>query len=178
MVKASEEASYVEFVEGRQTSLRRMALAICGDWNRADDLLQNALVKLYGAWPRIHRHGVPEAYVRQIIVRTTIDETRRPWRRRERASEVAHADRPTPVQGVGTEERSELVAALQQLPEMQRKVVVLRYLYDLDLATTAAELRISVGTVKSHAHRGTAALREILDSPGEFSDAPIATGGS
>ena len=49
------------------------------DW--ADDLLQTSLVKLYVAWPRLHLDGREEAYVRQIIVRANIDESRRPWRR-------------------------------------------------------------------------------------------------
>ena len=62
------------------------------------------------------------------------------------------------------EERSELFAALQELPEMQRKVVVLRHWLQLSVAETARELRISEGTVKSHSSRGLAALRTCLES--------------
>ena len=54
----------------------------CGDWHRAEDLLQTALVKLYVAWPRLHRDGREEAYARQIIVRANIDEHRRAWHAR------------------------------------------------------------------------------------------------
>jgi len=70
-VKGGErDAAYTEFVRARQTHLRRIAYAVCGDWHRADDLLQIALVKLYVAWPRLHRDGREEAYVRTMIVRT------------------------------------------------------------------------------------------------------------
>ena len=62
------------------------------------------------------------------------------------------------------EERSTLVEALQQLPPMQRKVVVLRHLLDLSVAETASELGISDGTVKSHTSRGLAALETALQS--------------
>ena len=62
------------------------------------------------------------------------------------------------------EERSELFAALQGLPEMQRKVVVLRHWLQLSVAETAHELRISEGTVKSHSSRGLDALRRRLEA--------------
>jgi RNA polymerase sigma factor (sigma-70 family) len=62
------------------------------------------------------------------------------------------------------EERSAVVEALQQLPEMQRKVVVLRHLLDLSVAQTADELGISEGTVKSHSSRGLAALARAVSA--------------
>ena len=64
--------------------------------------------------------------------------------------------------GLSYEERSTLVDALQHLPPMQRKVVVLRHMVDLSVSETAAELGISEGTVKSHTSRGMDALREVL----------------
>ena len=80
------DAAFSEFVAARQTHLRRIAYALCGDWHRADDLLQTALTELYVAWPRIRHEGGEEAYCRQIMVRANIDESRRPWRR-ERPSD-------------------------------------------------------------------------------------------
>jgi DNA-directed RNA polymerase specialized sigma24 family protein len=44
--RAEREASYVDFVSARREHFRRIAYALCGDWHRADDLLQQALVKL------------------------------------------------------------------------------------------------------------------------------------
>ena len=143
----------------RQTHLRRVAYALCGDWHRADDLLQTAFVKLYVAWPRLRDPGAAEAYTRRILVRANVDESRRPWRR-ERASLDGHdrAARSEPAY----EERGALVDALQQLPVMQRKVVVLRHMLDLSVAQTADELGIGEGTVKSHTSRGMEALRAVL----------------
>ena len=160
MRSAERDAAFSEFVQARRTHLRRIAYAVCGDWHRADDLVQTALVKLYVAWPRLHRDGREEAYVRTIIVRTDIDEHRRAWRRRELSGlpEVEPAGAtPFPV-----EERSALFEALQGLPTMQRKVVVLRHWLGLSVAETAQELRISQGTVKSHSHRGLESLRAVL----------------
>lgn len=147
----------------RQTHLRRIAYAVCGDWHQADDLLQTALVKLYAAWPRIRHDGREEAYVRQIIVRANIDEHRRPWRR-ELAGLDGH-DRA--ARGpLAVEERSALFEALQALPVMQRKTVVLRHWLGLSVEETAAELAISTGTVKSHSSRGLERLQTTLTHHG------------
>lgn len=143
----------------RREPLRRLAYALCGDWARADDVLQTALVKAYVAWPRIHRDGREEAYVRQIIVRTNIDEHRRPWRR-ERPGLDGHEVVARPALPV--EDRSALVDALLVLPEMQRKTVLLRHWLGLSVEETARELGISTGTVKSHTSRGVEKLRAVL----------------
>ncbi len=165
MNRDQREASYVEFVTTRQDKLRRIAYALCGDWHQADDLLQVSLTKLYVAWPRVQRNGAEEAYVRTIMVRTAIDESRRPWRREratDRLPEIA-ARPPLP-----TEERSALVDALQALPPSQRAVVLLRHWLGLSVAETATELRISEGTVKSHSSRGLASLRGVLEATEAF----------
>jgi RNA polymerase sigma-70 factor (sigma-E family) len=163
MSRASREArdaEYAAFVAARQTHLRRIAYAICGDWHRADDLLQTALVKLYVAWPRLHRDGREEAYTRQILVRANIDESRRPWRR-EHPGLDGHDD--TARSDLPYEERSALFDALQALPVMQRKTVVLRHWLGLSVEEAARELGISTGTVKSHTSRGLAKLQESLE---------------
>lgn len=160
MRRTDREAAFNAFVAARQVPLRRFAYALCGDWHQADDLVQVALTKLYVAWPRIRSEGAVEAYVRQIIVRADIDESRRPWRR-ERFGLDGH-DRAAASEP-NYEDKSALFQALQLLPEMQRKVVVLRHWLGLSVKETADELRISEGTVKSHSHRGLQALSRTLD---------------
>jgi len=159
VIRTDRETAYVDYVTARRAHLRRVAYALCGDWHQADDLLQTALVKLYVAWPRVRRTGSEDAYVRRILVRASIDESRRPWRR-ERATDVLPeraASEPT-----GVEDRSELFDALQDLPPQQRATVLLRHWLGLSVAETAAELDINEGTVKSHTSRGLAALRLTL----------------
>ena len=159
MKAAERDRAFAEFVGARRPHLRRIAYAICGDWHRADDLVQTALVKLYVAWPRLHRDGHEEAYVRTIIVRANIDEHRRPWRR-ERPG-LPEREQPA-REPLPAEERSALFEALQDLPLMQRKVVVLRHWLGLSVSETASELRISQGTVKSHSSRGLERLQAVL----------------
>lgn len=153
------DAAYVEFVAARQDHLRRIALAVTGDWHTADDVLQTALLKLYFAWPRIRADGNPEAYARRIIMRCDVDRRRRPSRRERPSDDLP--DRPAAT-GTDVEERSALFDALQALPEQQRKVVVLRHWLGLSVRETATELGISEGTVKSHSSRGLTALEAAL----------------
>ncbi len=136
-----------------------MAYALCGDWHRADDLVQAALVKLYVAWPKVRRTGSEDAYLRTILVRVSIDEHRRPPRRESATDTLPDraARPPLPV-----EDRSALLDALQALPAQQRAAVLLRHWLGLSVEETAREMRISEGTVKSHTSRGIAALRGVL----------------
>lgn len=153
-------AEFEQYVAARQLHLRRIAYALCGDWHRAEDLLQTALAKLYVAWPRVHRDGREDAYVRRILVRANIDEHRRPWHRHEGGQ--LPVDHAAPASSVGVEERGALLDALARLPEMQRKSVLLRHWLGLSVAETADELGVAEGTVKSHTSRGIAALQDLL----------------
>jgi RNA polymerase sigma factor (sigma-70 family) len=145
----AREAAYVEFVTARQTHLRRLAYALCGDWRQADDLLQAALVRLYVAWPRVRRLGTEESYTRGLIIRSRMDE-RRGLRRRGRAATDEHARDP--------DDRTALFTALQSLPEAQRKAVVLCHWLGLSVEQAAEELGMPQGTVRGHAERGRAVL--------------------
>ena len=157
--EAGRDADYVDFVQSRQAHLRRIAYAVSGDWHTADDVLQTALTKLYLAWPRVRASGTEEAYARRIIVNADVDRRRRPWRRERPGLDGID---PPASPGLPTEERSALFEALQALPPMQRKVVVLRHWLGLSVSETAHELGIGEGTVKSHSSRGLESLRTVL----------------
>jgi RNA polymerase sigma-70 factor (sigma-E family) len=154
------EDEFVGFVLGSQVRLRRLAYLVCGDWHRAEDIVQTALAKMYVHWARIRRDEGPEPYARRAVVNAAIDERRRPWRREHAVPDVPD--------GAGVIEPSMdaiVVEALLSLAPRQRAVVVLRYVEDLDLAQTAHILGISIGTVKSQAAKGLEGLRKRLSMP-------------
>lgn len=161
MRRDKRDEAFTDFVAARQNHLRRIAYAVCGDWHQANDIVQIALTKLYVAWPRVEP-ATAEAYARQIIMRTNLNERRRP-----RAREVLtliDADLVDPG-GLAYEERSALFEALQALPHMQRRTVLLRHWLGLSVAETARELDISEGTVKSHTARAVERLQGALTPP-------------
>src|SRR6266508_2873142 len=63
-----DDEAYVEFVDGASRALRRTAYLVCGDWQQAEDLVQDALLKLYVAWPRVARSEGVHAYARRTVV--------------------------------------------------------------------------------------------------------------
>ena len=161
-----EDAEFSRYVTARREHVRRTAYLLCGDWHRADDLTQIAFVKLYGAWSRIRDHRALDAYVRSCLVRATVDESRRPWRR-ERATEMLPETIDTfDLAGV-LADRELVQAALEKVPAGQRATLVLRFFEGLDVAEAAAALGCSVGNVKSQTARGLAALKKALQDTGE-----------
>lgn len=152
-----DEGEYREYVAARAPALRRTAYLLCGDWHRAEDVVQAVLIALYVHPPR--DWVAVDGWVRTALMRKVIDESRRPWRR-ERSVEVLP---DTPLLQHDSAERMALLDALRTLPVRQRAVVVLRFWDDLSVQDTAAALDISEGTVKSHSSRGLAALRLTLE---------------
>lgn len=165
-MRAADDAEFSRYVSARRDAVRRTAFLLCGDWHQADDLTQTAFVKLYGAWGRIRDRGALDAYVRSTLVRATVDESRRPWRREKAVDAVPDIPAPSDIAST-VADREAVRAALASVPPGQRAVLVLRYFDGLDVAATAAALRCSEGNVKSQTARGLAALRAALAARGE-----------
>ncbi len=146
------------FLAERGSDLLRAAWVLTGDSHHAEDLVQTALAKSLGAYPRLANDYKFEAYLRTTMYRTYVSW----WRRRSWRSEFPTEHLPESVaDGDATAElRLDVVRALEGLPRMQRAVVTLRYLEDRSVAEVAETLGISDGAVKKYAHLGCAALRE------------------
>lgn len=165
-MRREDEERYREFVVSQAAPLRRCAYLFCGDWHLAEDLMQTTLLKIYRAWPKVVREEISGSYARKVLLRTWLDEKRRPWRR----SEIGHADVPersdAAIEPAAAAERSwtrDVVhKALLAVPPRQRAVLVLRYFSDLSIAETAEAMGCTEGTVKSQTARGLANLRTAM----------------
>ncbi len=157
---SSDDEDYLAWVAGCQQRLLGSAYLLSGDLHRAEDLVQEALVKVALRWGRL-RHGSPTAYARTIIARDHVSWWRR--QRRETVGDVPHA----PVEEPSVEARLVVLKALDRLTRAQRAVVVLRHFDDLTERETAEVLGVSIGTVKSQNAAALARLRkgapELLD---------------
>jgi RNA polymerase sigma-70 factor (sigma-E family) len=162
-VTPEQEQDFEDYVRARGSSLLRLAYCLVGDWDRAADVCQSALVRLYGAWGRAATHEALDAYARRIVTNEANRWWRRPARREELIEAPARASRDTLSE---VEVRDELWSLLQQLPRRQRAVVVLRYVEELSEVETANLLGCSVGTVKSSASKAMARLRLAAAVPG------------
>jgi RNA polymerase sigma-70 factor (sigma-E family) len=134
----------------------RVAFRILGDRGDAEDAAQETLSRAHQRWSRLAPR--PEGWVATVAGNLAIDRIRR----RRRVG-------PRPDGGIALVdpllvERLDLARALRTLPRRQRQVVVLRYLADHSELDVADELGCSPGAVKTHASRGLAALRRVLDA--------------
>ena len=153
-----QDHEFDEFVRARSLGLLRTAVLLTGgDRGHAEDLLQDVLARMYARWSRIEG---PEAYARRALVHAAVNR----WRGRGRRPEVplpdpdAGADTADPAATVDL--RDALTRELLRLPPRQRAVLVLRYLDDLPDEEIARTLGCAPGSVRSHASRGLARLRE------------------
>jgi RNA polymerase sigma-70 factor (sigma-E family) len=158
----ADEAAFVEFAQAVRGQLRRTAYLMCGDWDQASDHVQEALIRVYVAWPRLTRAGREHAYARKAVVSAFLDQARR-----RSSTEVAREPDPGTPSGQDVAEsvtaRAALMAALADLPPRQRACVVLRYFEDLSVADTATVLGCTEGTVKSQTSRALSSLRSRFD---------------
>ena len=157
-----DAAAFSEFVAVRSASLFRTAYLVMGDYQLAEDLVQESLIKVYAAWPRLD--GIPqaEAYARKTIVTTSTS-----WRRRRSFHERPAAVLPetaTPDHGTPFDAQEELWRVVQSVPPRQRAAIVLRYCEDLSERQTAELMGCSVGTVKKQVSLGLAKVRGQMGS--------------
>jgi RNA polymerase sigma-70 factor (sigma-E family) len=160
--RSDRDAEFTVFMAEHAADLRRTAWLLVGDTHRAEELAQEALARTYASWSRA-RERDPLAYARRVLANLRIDT----WRRRRREVLTDHVPE-TAAQGEhgSADDRDQLARALALLNAKQRRVVVLRHLVGLSEAEVAADLGISVGTVKSNASRALATLRAALESDG------------
>lgn len=157
-VPPTSDAAYAAFVRKAWDHHLGMARLLTGDRYRAEELLQDCLVKLYVRWRTVAKRGDPQAYLRRMLINGNVSR----WRRQRREYLTAETpDLPCPLAEL-REPLEELRRALLALPRQQRAVVVLRHYADLTEREVAGMLRCTVGTVKSHHARAIARLRELL----------------
>ena len=145
---------------GRLVSLARFFV---DDRTAAEDLVQEAFIRLARASHRIRDEDRAAAYLRSIVINLARDHNRRGLvSLRHRPPEVV--DEPSAEETASAlESRREVVQALRELPRRQRDCVVLRYYLDLGIDDIAATLGVSPNSVKTHLTRGLRSLAAQLE---------------
>ncbi|MGZ5418684.1 MAG: SigE family RNA polymerase sigma factor [Nocardioides sp.] len=166
-----DDSEFIAYAAACRPALRRLAYLMCGDWERAADITQEAMVRLYVAWPRLDQdHGL-RAYARRVVMSAAIEQARKRSSREVPTAQVG--DRRVEDSADQVADRLLLRTALAELPPRQRACVVLRFYEDLSVEAVAEALGCRTGTVKSQTARGLDALRaayarhggELLVSP-------------
>src|SRR5690349_19862508 len=128
-MRDSDEERFTDFVRAYSGSLFRTAYLMTGDYQRAEDVLQTSLVRIYQRWPRVDAMERPLGYAQKVFVSQAASW----WRRRSSREALLNvADEPAwngRIEDVAEHER--VWKAVLSLPPRQRAVTVLRYYEDL-----------------------------------------------
>ena len=167
-----QDASFAAVFNEHHRRAVRLAWLLTGDPHQAEDVVAEAMTKVYVQW---RKGGVDDvgAYLRRAVANQANSRLRRRYLERREASRRTGDDRGVRLVDDEAADRDAVWQAIQQLPDRQRQVVVLRYYEDLSEAATADVLGISTGTVKSSLSRGLSKLEELLADQ----DGTRATGG-
>ncbi|HZX03955.1 SigE family RNA polymerase sigma factor [Kribbella sp.] len=154
---------FEEYVSARGQELVRLGFTVSGDYQRAEDLAQIALLQAFRKWRKVRSADDPHHYVRRILVNEYLSMTRR---RSFSEAPTADLDPQRTVRDHATDiaNSDDLWRALATLSARERVVLVLRYYQDLDDQTIADVLGIKPSSVRATASRALASLRKSRDS--------------
>jgi len=164
---SATDALVVLLFREEAASLVRLARFFVDDRTAAEDVVQEAFIRLARAAHRIRERDRAAAYLRSIVLNLARDHNRRglvSLRHRLPAD-------PTPASveeevAVRSEQR-QVIEALRELPRRQRDCLVLRYYLEVPVAGIAAALGLSANSVKTHLQRGLRALESRLEVTGK-----------
>ena len=162
--RTSEELARASFIESlyhqEAVSLVRLARLFTDDRTGAEDIVQEAFIRLYHAADRIRDTDRSAAYLRSIVLNLARDHNRRGLLSLRHQDSMI--DRRTPEmpeeRAVRTESENEVIEALKTLSPRQRDCLVLSFYMDLTEKQIAETLAISPNSVKTHCQRGMAVL--------------------
>jgi RNA polymerase sigma factor (sigma-70 family) len=146
---------FEEFFDGERPRLFATLMLIVGDRGVAEDLMQEAFVRVWERWDRVVQHPDPTGYLYRTALNLVRQRRRRVLRTRDEpqsftADAFADVDR-----------REDLIAALRRLTPRQRAALVLLDLLDLDADQASKVLGVRPGTVRSLASQGRTAFRAL-----------------
>jgi RNA polymerase sigma-70 factor (sigma-E family) len=160
-IDTDAEVTLEQLYDAHYVRLVRLAVLLLGDVGRAEEVVQDSFVAIYRHLDRLGDADLP-AYLRQTVVNRSRSVLRH-------LAVVSKHPPEAPADGPGADhdvlrgaQRRAVIDAMARLPRRQREVLALRYYLDLSERQIAETLGISPGAVKSHASRGSDALRRSL----------------
>jgi RNA polymerase sigma-70 factor (sigma-E family) len=166
---ADREEAIEEMFFALYPRLARTAFGLVGDWDLAEQLAQEAFLRLWRRWPWLRDPQAAPAYLQRTVVNLARSSIRRlVLERRALSREALHGSVHPDVDAGDLTSDVALRRAVEMLPYRKRACIVLRYLVGLSEVETADALGVSIGTVKSQTHKALRQLRDALGEPAEI----------
>lgn len=161
-----EYETFEDYVARELSSLRRIAYFHVRDWETADDLVQDTLVRMAKSWSRMNRGHRPTRSYGVTVLENLVKDLHRRKTREYRALSLAQADRMEANRAF--EEPGDLWEQTAALSRQQRTVIYLRFYEDLSVQRVAELLDCSEGNVKRHTYDALKRLGPIIS--GEYDE--------
>jgi RNA polymerase sigma factor (sigma-70 family) len=158
-----------ELFRAEGASLVRLARLFVDDRNAAEDLVQEAFIRLARSAHRLEDVTRAPAYLRSIVLNLARDHNRRGLVSLRHRSPLTDVESAIDDEIVAREDQRQVLDALRELPHRQRICLVLRYYDELGIDDIAATIGVSRNSVKTHLQRGLAALEARLVAASEAS---------
>jgi RNA polymerase sigma-70 factor (sigma-E family) len=158
------DALVVSMFRQEASSLVRLARLFVDDRNAAEDLVQEAFIRLARSAHKLRDVEKAPAYLRSIVLNLARDSNRRglvSLRHHLPSDQQASVDDQITLR----EDQQRVIEALRELPHRQRDCIVLRYYDELGIDEIASTLGISRNSVKTHLSRGLDSLERKLEAP-------------
>ena len=152
---------FEEFFGSEHVRLQRALYVVTGSDQEAEDLMQEAFLRVWERWDLVRTMDEPTGY----LYRTAMNAFRSRLRRAARATRSLARLRPAPAsEGFGgADQRDAVMRALKSLSERQRAAIVLTELLDFDSAEAASMLGVRPSTVRNLAAQARKALERIME---------------
>lgn len=159
---AFADALVVRLFETEGVSLVRLARLFVDDRNAAEDLVQEAFIRLARSAHRIENPSRAAAYLRSIVLNLARDHNRRGLV--SLRHQLPFDDHQASIEDEITirDDRRDVIEALRDIAPRQRDCLVLRYFHELGIDDIAETLGVSRNSVKTHLRRGLDALEARL----------------
>ena len=161
---ADARTAVVSLYRQHHTALVRVAALVAPDPANAEDLVQEAFLRLHRQWHKVDPERAV-GYVRATIINLARGQARRHLlATRHRPTDAPRTAVSAEDDAMATERAAAIRQAIRRLPARQRECLVLRHYLGMNESEIAAELGISIGSVRKHTHRGMAALDARLEA--------------
>ena len=171
-----DSSAFNELLGAHESQMYAICYRMCGNYNDAQDCLQEAMLRVYKALPTFKSQSSFSTWLYRIAMNACLDELRRKKNRPNTSLDALvgegwspKSDMETPDEHVIRKERTRVLhAAIQELPEEMRSAIVLRDIQGFSYEEIADMLNVSIGTIKSRISRGREKLREKIMTNAEL----------
>jgi RNA polymerase sigma-70 factor (ECF subfamily) len=156
-------SSFDLFYETHRKRALRLAIALCGDSAKGEEIVQDAFVSAFAAWARVSEYDRPDAWLTRVVVNRSISVRRRVRTESRLVARLAALEAGRPEVPHGASGDAAFVAQLVQiLPKRQAQCLALRYVDEQSADEIAASLGISPSTVRVHLHRALQTIEAAM----------------